>query len=142
TARVSTTSAVPGDRVQDVGAVEALQLGLPGLTEHQVPAGLDDLPHQGGHEDLPAPGLTGDAGGQHDRVAEKGAVLDDRLAGVHADPHPQQVGGPRSTVGVHRALDVDGAEDGGAGAREGQHEAVALGLDLAAPAALEVAPHD
>ena len=46
-------------------------------------------------------------------------------------------------VGVEGALDRRSSDEhGGAGAGEGQHEAVALGLDLVAAVALEVTADD
>src|SRR5215207_2213928 len=61
--------------MQPVGPGQALQLDVAGLAERQVAPVLDDLAHERRHQDLTAPGLAGDAGGQHDRVPEEVTVL-------------------------------------------------------------------
>ena len=84
-------------------------------------------------EDLPALRVTRDSCRQDDVAPEQVAAFHDRLAGVEADAHAHALLGMRPAVAVDLLLDRDRAHEGAACARKGEHEAVALRLDLVAP---------
>ena len=118
----------PDHRAEPSGLREALELVESAI---DVLHGLDpagDVPRRLGHQDLPGLGGRADARGQVHHAAEVIAALLDGLARV--DPDADRDPGPR-VVPIRLsdgALDRDRAEDGAAGRREGDHEAVALGL--------------
>ena len=90
----------------------------------------DERPRDVGDEDLAALGLGGDTGGEIDRAAEVAVVLGDDVTGVDAHAHADRMLGERT-------LDRAGAQHRLARAGEGEHERVALLLDLGAVMALE-----
>src|SRR6266566_920535 len=116
----------------DTAAVRSPELDPTG----DVAGGLRD-------EDLAGPGSGTDARGQVHGAADVVAVLlTDRLAGV--DPDADRDPGARLVTVLlgHGLLDPDRAQDGAAGGLEGDHEAVALGLDDVAAVRFDVAADD
>ena len=118
----------PDHLAEPSGLREALELVEPAV---DVVHGLDptgDVPRRLGHQDLPGLGGRADARRQVHHAAEVVAALLDRLARV--DPDADRDPGARVVPirRLDRALDRDRAEDGAAGRREGDHEAVTLGL--------------
>ena len=123
----------PLDLVHLMGARDALQLHIPALAERDVPGALRELLQHRRHEDLPAPGLVGDAGGEDHVLAEEVIRLLDHLPGVEPDAHADRLLGVVRAIACDRPLDRDGAQDRPPRAREDDHEAVALRLHLEAP---------
>src|SRR5439155_1915765 len=83
-------------------------------------------------EDLAAGRGVGDSRGDEDRAAEVAALLGDHVAAVHARAYAQRHAAP-----LEGELDLDRAADGAAGAREREHELVALALHLDAAGSLQ-----
>src|SRR5439155_27193577 len=90
-----------------------------------------------GDEDLAAAGRLGNAGRDEHGAPEVAALLGDDVAGVRARAH-----GHADVACRQRPLDLDRAAQRGARALEGEHELVALALDLDAAGALERLPHE
>jgi hypothetical protein len=127
----------PRDLGDAVTPAQALELELPFVAEAEVAAAADQLAQEGGDEDFACAGARRDPRGEDHVLAEEVRLVAQRLPRVHPDPNPQRQARVRSGVPGHRLLHVDRTGDRLAGAREGEHEAVALGLDLIAIVGLE-----
>ena len=122
--------------------LEALELVEPPIDEFDRLDPARDVPRGLRDEDLARARRRADPGGQVHHAAEEVAAFLDRLAGVDANADGDA--GPR-LVPVRRAqgvLDRDRAQDRAARGREGDHEAVALGLDDLAAERLDLLADD
>ena len=119
-----------------MSAAQAFELNLAPLIERDVPGAFDEAFEERGNQYLPPVGLRGDACGDDDVLAEEvllafGRLLFDGLAGVEA--HAYADGLLRTLVSLREGeLDRDSAVERLARGLEGDHEAVALALDLEA----------
>ena len=75
-------------------------------------------------------------------LPKKSVEFPHRLADVQADPDPDRLIGVAGGIGGERPLQRDRAQDRAPDAGEGDHEAVAEGLDLMAPVRGDLAAKD
>src|SRR3972149_5396815 len=131
---VSAGSLLPPHREHVVRAYEPLQLHLSALAEGDVAGARRQLLEQRRGEYLAAFGLSGDAGGEVDVLAEEVVAVLDCLARVEAHAHADRLL-RRVVAPGERPLDLGGALGGSAGTPERQHKA---GPPRLYPAALGV----
>src|SRR4051812_44444306 len=120
------------DLVDGVRAGEAVEHELALVLEVHVARALRQLLDDRRGEDLAAARLVGDPRREDHVLAVEVRLLADRLAGVQPDADADRPVGVRAELLVDLAVDRPGALHGPARAGEGDHEAVALRLDLIA----------
>ncbi len=110
--------------------------------EGELARALHELLRQGRHQDLAGSGGVGQTAGHDDRVPEDVIVLYQGVPGVYTDVNTDRLAVLVGLVVHDGALDLDGTAQGAGDTTEGDHEAVALDLDLAAAVAVQRLAHD